>query len=247
MPRAGSTRPKVREVRERLTRERIARAALEMIDAGGLEGLSMRALGAQLGVEAMALYHYFDKKGALLDAVTELLLEECAAPGPEAGTPMQRIEAALRSYRQVSIRHPRAFELLTTRRFSTPRAFAYYERILAPYFELGFDASMAARLFRLGGYFVGGAGHAEIASRALAADSTPVVLERSRAGLKRVLAPKSRSKPAFPRVARVAPHLRVDNLDAVFEFGLSVVLEATRRAERRGPPPRRPRSARRAG
>lgn len=215
----------------RLTRDRIAEEALRLIDERGLEELSMRALGAALGVEAMALYHHFENKGQLLDAVATLLLAETHVPGPEAGNPFDRIEAALRSYRALSISHPRAFMLLTTRRYATATAFAHYERQLEPFFAAGFDAAMAARLFRLGGYFAGGAGHAEIASRAAQRDATPVALERFA------------DAESFPLVGRVAPHLKLDNLDAIFEFGLAAIMDIMRNAPRSVKPPSRRRAA----
>lgn len=59
----------LRPPREPLSRERIITAALELIEEEGLEGLSMRHLGRRLGVEAMALYHYFPNKAALLEAM----------------------------------------------------------------------------------------------------------------------------------------------------------------------------------
>jgi AcrR family transcriptional regulator len=59
---------------EPLDRERIARAALALIDDQGIDQLSMRRLGAALGVEAMALYHYFRNKAELLDGVLDLVL-----------------------------------------------------------------------------------------------------------------------------------------------------------------------------
>ena len=49
--------------REPLTREKIIEKALELLDAEGVEGFSMRRLGEALGVEAMALYHHFPSKG----------------------------------------------------------------------------------------------------------------------------------------------------------------------------------------
>ena len=55
--------------REPLSRERIITAALELIESEGLSGLTMRVLGRRLGVEAMALYHYFPNKAALLEAM----------------------------------------------------------------------------------------------------------------------------------------------------------------------------------
>jgi AcrR family transcriptional regulator len=43
-------------------------AALELLEAGGLEAVTMRALGKRLQVNPMAAYHYFDSKEAVLNA-----------------------------------------------------------------------------------------------------------------------------------------------------------------------------------
>lgn len=214
---AGSSRTP--SARPPLTRDHIAAEALALVDEESLEGLSMRTLGKRLGVEAMALYYHFPNKGALLDAVAEQLLLELQFP--KRGTPFARIRAGLRRYRQLAVDHPRAFVLLTTRRFSTERSLAVLEEILAPYAEAGFDPQMTARLFRLGGYFVGGAGHAEIASRGQQPDATPIVMEDESG-----VAP-------FPNVSRVAPHLALSRLDDIFEYGLDQLIRAMERAPRR--------------
>ena len=60
----------------------IARAALRHIDRHGLEGLSVRGLGASLGVEGMSLYKHFPSKEAILEAVAELLILELVVPAP---------------------------------------------------------------------------------------------------------------------------------------------------------------------
>ncbi|HTT36507.1 MAG TPA: TetR/AcrR family transcriptional regulator C-terminal domain-containing protein [Burkholderiales bacterium] len=201
-----------------LTREAIAEAALAQIDAKGLEGLSMRALGGALGVEAMALYHHFPSKGELLDAVLERLLDEVEFPPAGSMPPLDRLRRSVESYRRVAVRHPQAFILLAVRRFNTERTFAFYERILEVLAEAGFGAEQSARLFRLLGYYATGAGLAEIASRAQEPDATPVKLEEL-ADLQR-----------FPHVAAVAPYLRVANLDPVFDFGLDVIFDAVRKS-----------------
>ena len=201
-----------------LTREAIAEAALVQIDANGLEGLSMRTLGGALGVEAMALYHHFPSKGELLDAVLERLLDEVEFPPAGSMAPLDRLRRSVESYRHVAVRHPQAFILLAVRRFNTERTFAFYERILEVLAEAGFGAEHSARLFRLLGYYATGAGLAEIASRAQEPDATPVKLE-DLVDLQR-----------FPHVAAVAPHLRVANLDPVFDFGLDVIFDAIRKS-----------------
>ncbi len=197
-----------------LTRAAIADAALALIDAEGLEALSMRRLGAALGVEAMALYHHFASKGELLDAVQERLLDELDLPPREGVAPLARLRRTITSYRAVAVRHPPAFALLAARRFNTARAFAVYESILETFADLGLDAAESARWFRLIGGYAGGAGMADVASRERVADATPLTLQRS-----------PQSVP-FPHVRAVAPHLKVECLDAVFEHGLDVLFEA---------------------
>ena len=216
--------PKAAPVRRQpLSRERIAQAGLQLIDDEGLEGLSMRRLGARLGVEAMALYHHFPAKGELLDAVVDLLVQEVELPA--TGTPLERLRVCIRSYRASAIRHPRAFILLAARRFNTEPAFAFYEALLGVFGELGLDAQQAARWFRLIGGFASGAGMAEVASRERVPDATPLRLER---------APE---RIAFPRVRAVAPYLSVQNLDAVFEFGLDVLFGALAAQSKASPAP----------
>ena len=55
---------------------RILRAAVEFIDTNGLSKLTMRRLGAHLGVEAMALYRYVPGREQLLDGVVEVVMDE---------------------------------------------------------------------------------------------------------------------------------------------------------------------------
>ncbi|UQT61849.1 TetR/AcrR family transcriptional regulator C-terminal domain-containing protein [Streptomyces durmitorensis] len=123
MPKEAADRPKGKETAGtegrrasdrgrygRLSRERVLAAALDVVDRDGLSGLSMRKLGAELGVEAMALYRYAAGKGALLDGLVEAFCEElegdlaaadpgaAAAPGSpaEPGAPAKPGAAASR-------------------------------------------------------------------------------------------------------------------------------------------------------
>src|SRR5918994_3229853 len=66
----------VTERRRPLDRRTILEAAVRFVDSEGLEALSMRKLGAELGVEAMSLYNHVPNKGALLDGMVEVLLGE---------------------------------------------------------------------------------------------------------------------------------------------------------------------------
>ena len=153
----------------RLSRERVLATALEIVDREGLSALSMRRLGAELGVEAMALYRYASSKDALLDGLVEALyieLEEYLTAGPGAAaagaadhraagpgwrTELHRIAQA--TY-QVSLAHPQAVPLLATRMLAVPLArrplavLKDHERVLALLEEAGLDEEQATAAFR---------------------------------------------------------------------------------------------------
>ena len=101
--------------RSTLTLERIVDAALDLIDRAGLDALSMRKLGAALGVEAMALYHHFRGKEQLLGAVAERLDEEVADTLDTAGDWLAGLRQMARGCRIVARRHPTAVPLLAQR------------------------------------------------------------------------------------------------------------------------------------
>ena len=91
--------------REPLTPERIDAAALALVDEGGMRALSMRKLGAALGVDPMAIYHHVPNKQAL---VHRLVLHVFSAmPGPDpTGAWDDRIRAWAHAYRIVVAAHP---------------------------------------------------------------------------------------------------------------------------------------------
>ncbi|MFG1681716.1 TetR/AcrR family transcriptional regulator [Nonomuraea sp. NPDC049269] len=107
-PRRGRGRPAV------LTRERIVAAAIDVLDAEGLDALTMRRLGTQLGVAAMSLYRHLPNRDAVLAAVVDHLFAEAVIdleadmPWPEA---LARFAGA---YRRMLLGHPHAVPLLAT-------------------------------------------------------------------------------------------------------------------------------------
>ena len=64
--------------RHRLEPDVVVRAALEVLDQGGLDGLSIRAIADRLGVRGPALYWHFRNKQALLDQMAEAMLADRA-------------------------------------------------------------------------------------------------------------------------------------------------------------------------
>lgn len=67
----------------RLTRDRIVEAALALVDRGGTDGLTMRALARELGVDPMAVYRHVRDKDDLLGAMCDQLLVELPPIDPD--------------------------------------------------------------------------------------------------------------------------------------------------------------------
>ena len=80
-----------------LSMSAIVDAALGIVDAEGLERLTMRRLGASLGVEAMTLYHYVASKDVLLDRLVERVVTRATLVGVDEGSGWRaRLEAFAR-------------------------------------------------------------------------------------------------------------------------------------------------------
>src|SRR5436190_19261970 len=122
-----------------LTGSRIAQVALATVDRDGLEALSMRRLGAELGVEGMAIYRHFPNKAAVLAGVVEALLAELVIP-PPSGVPWPIVFRELaRAYRGLLLRHPHAIPLLAALPLSDPAAARAAGAVMALLREAGFD------------------------------------------------------------------------------------------------------------
>ncbi|MGZ6135761.1 MAG: TetR/AcrR family transcriptional regulator C-terminal domain-containing protein [Myxococcaceae bacterium] len=103
--------------RRRLSRERVVAAALRIVDRDGLEGLTMRALGRELGVDPMAVYHWVPNKDELLGLIVEAVYAEIPldpALLPE-GDWRARFAYAAGVFRDTLERHPNALPVLATR------------------------------------------------------------------------------------------------------------------------------------
>src|SRR5512132_1614763 len=69
--------------RDPLTQEAIVRAALEVLDADGLDGLSMRRVAEELDTGPASLYWHVGSKDGLLDLLFDHVIGEQHVPDPE--------------------------------------------------------------------------------------------------------------------------------------------------------------------
>jgi AcrR family transcriptional regulator len=138
-----------------LSKERVLRAALVLADAGGIESLTMRKLGQELGVEAMSLYNHVANKDDILDGIVDLVFSEIAVPSARADW-----KAAMRrrgiSARDVLLRHPWATSLMQTRTRPGPATLRHHDAVLGSLRKAGFTVDMAAHAFSvMDGYIYG--------------------------------------------------------------------------------------------
>ncbi len=152
-----------RKTRESSSPSRAAtvRAALEIVDTDGVEGLSMRRLGRALGRDPMSLYRHAATKADLLDAVTEAVLAELSVDATDSDWSGQ-LRIVARQYRALALAHPNVVPLLVTRPLATPIAMRPLgtlrplEAILELLISAGFSKADALHIYRLFYGFVQG-------------------------------------------------------------------------------------------
>lgn len=97
-----------------LTTEQIVTAAIALLDEEGLDAVTMRGIGARLGVAAMSLYRHVPNRDAILAAIVNRLFATALAgfdPGPTWAQAVTRFAVA---YRRMLLDHPHAVPLLAT-------------------------------------------------------------------------------------------------------------------------------------
>jgi TetR/AcrR family tetracycline transcriptional repressor len=207
--------------REPLTRARIIRAALRIMDEEGLDAVTMRRVGRELGVEAMSLYNHVRDKEDILDGITEEVLGEFRIPRANHWADAARLAA--HEFRRLLLAHPNVMTLLTERGkpVTNTDSLQVYEYTLDLFRSAGLSqADSAKALHVFGGYIlgavtmelglmVGGPGaeghahdHEEMARLVASAD--------------------------LPRLSEAMPYLIALDLEEQFNFGLELLIEGLR-------------------
>jgi len=157
------------KIRTPLSREGILQSALELADASGVEALTMRRIGEELGFEAMSLYRHVANKDDLLDGMLDLVVSEWQLPGAE-GNWADEIRTSARSVHDALRRHSWAAQLLVTRLSMQPARLAYMDALLGTLRRGGFDADRTYYLYHLIDGFIFGFSLWEIAYTSTAPD-----------------------------------------------------------------------------
>lgn len=144
--------------REPLSQDRIAAAALELLDERGIALTTMRAVAKRLGVEAMSLYRYFENRDRMLDAVVDRVVNELGDDPQVQEVPQtgwrNYLAAMAHGVRRYARAHPHAFPLVATRPADAPwinpplRSVRWVELFLTNLLREGFTDAQALFAYR---------------------------------------------------------------------------------------------------
>jgi AcrR family transcriptional regulator len=197
-----------------LSRDLVLDAAVALVDADGLDALSMRKLGAALDVEAMTLYHYVPNKAALLDGLVEWVLGHTAAPALDALPWDEMLRRFAQALRATLLGHPGVLPLFFTRPAVTPQTLRAVERGLRVLTEAGFALGRALDMINALNIFVVGHAMAEVGTAGLDRRGDP--------GSAAALAQLDFSD--LPLVVAAARQVQGVDDEARFHFGVDALL-----------------------
>jgi AcrR family transcriptional regulator len=212
----GRTRTRRREA---LTKERVLRSAVALADRDGIDGLSMRKLGQELGVDAMALYRHVRDKDEILDGIVDVIVGEIDLPHPG-----QDWKATLRrqvmTARQVMVHHPWAPRVLEERGTAGPAVLAYIDSVLGILSAGGFSIDIAHHALHVLGSRILGFNQDLFEDSAESAPIDEAAAARARAMFAQY--------PHVTELALAASHdgaLGPCDDDVEFAFGLDLILD----------------------
>lgn len=199
------------------TREQVEAAALAIVDAHGVEGLTMRSLAAALGTGAMTIYNYVDDRKALDELVVDAVLRDLrwtGVPHPSWRDDVHEVAGALwRALRP----HPRVVPLVLSRRSRSPVFYDAAEALLDALGRSGRSGGDLLVAFRAVTAFVAGIVQAEVTgplSRA-AGEEPADVIRRFQA-----LAPDR-----YPGLVEIAGAAATSDPHDEFRRGLDLLLD----------------------
>jgi AcrR family transcriptional regulator len=200
-----------------LNRERVFRAAVALADERGIDALTMRALGEELGVEAMSLYHYVANKDELLDGMVEIVFSEIELPTTDVDWKAAMRRRAI-STREALARHRWAVGLMESSMSPGPANFRLHNAVLGCLREAGFSVENAVHAYSIQDAYIYGFALQE---KTLPVD-TPGQLAEAAESMRRQF-----SADDYPHIAEtITEHVTKSGYDFAdeFEFGLDLIL-----------------------
>ena len=207
----GSRRlPAASTPRAALSRERIEVEALALIDAYGIDAFSTRKLGVRLGCEAMSIYHHFSSKAHLLDALVDRVVGGMPIPDKTL-SPAARLRQFAEGWRRISMQHPRFYLWLSLHQWNSASGVRFTSELLACFYDAGLSPEMAARGFRILGYYVQGATVDESSGYAQGHSSLAPL-------------PQETLERDYPQVANLRQYSAPEQFDRTFDLGWNALV-----------------------
>lgn len=227
------TPPKAANVRQPLSQELIVQTGLRLLDAEGLDGVSMRRVAQELGTGPASLYAHVSGKEELLDLIFDRVLGEVELPGePDPERWIEQVRQIAISAHRVMRAHADIAKVALANIPTGPNALRIAEAQLQIMRAGGVPAQVAAWMIdRLSLYIVADAYEGSLFRVRGREDG-----KQDAAEYFRQIAAYYRSLPAdlFPAfTAHVAELTRGDDEER-FEFGLDILLSGLARFGRAG-------------
>lgn len=196
-----------------LSRVGVLDAAIALVERDGAGALTMRRLGAELGVEAMSLYHHVPNRDAVLTGMAERLMSQLQPP-PSAAEWQDAAEWFARQLRIVATSSPQTFALTAMRPLRASAALAPVEALLAALVRAGATPSGALVAYRALASYARGYALSEVVGFTVDAsgDEAAEVL----GGLE---------AEAFPVLSGRRDELRDVQADRAFDTGLRALID----------------------
>ena len=216
--------------REPLNRERVLRAAVDLADREGIDALSMRRLGQELGVEAMSLYNHVGGKDDLLDGMVDVIIGEIE-PAPESGPWQQAARDRILSARRTMRRHPWASAVIVSRTQASQVIMRYMDTMAGILRRGGFSVDLLHHAFHALGSRVLGF------SQELYDDSSDLA-----AGDEMQAVMLAQMAKEYPHITEIVQQVMHDDATVVgtgcddqweFEFALDLILDGLERLRRK--------------
>lgn len=213
--------------RDTLTREQIVAAATELLDGDGIDGLSMRKLGQQLGSAATSMYWHVGSKENLVVLAGDHAWSEIALPDiQQHGWRTTAVQLARETYAMLT-RHHWLVSAVSTHFVYGPGMARYQDHNYAIFEAAGFTGAELDHAYDTVFNYVLGAAVSKSYETAIRARLGRT--EDGDAKLAEVLRQSEQTASAFPRLlARLEEHRDIQTATAerdAFDYGLDTVLD----------------------
>ncbi|HEX4062986.1 MAG TPA: TetR/AcrR family transcriptional regulator C-terminal domain-containing protein [Streptosporangiaceae bacterium] len=138
-----------------LTRQAIVDAALRVLDSDGMDGLSMRRVGEELGAGAASIYWHVRNKDELLQLVFERVMEEAELPPPDPSRWQEQLGTLAVQMRAILNRHRDVARISLGRAPTGPTVAVFTEWMFTLLKPVGIPDKVIAYLGDLFGLYVG--------------------------------------------------------------------------------------------